>query len=88
MGTRPESDGERPGSTRTQHFELTLRYEASAAGDPTQWRFTLSDEGSNEQVSGVGISGLAEAVALLATRRGRASGEVQLRVVSESVPTD
>jgi len=88
MGTPSESDGERPGSTRRQHFDLTLWYEENTASDPTQWRFTLSDDGSNEQVGGVGLSGLAEAVALLATRGGRVAGEAHLRIVSESVSTD
>ena len=59
---------ERSGTTRAHRFDLSLWYEESAVKDPSQWRFTLSDTQSNEQVGGVGMAGLAEAVALLTSR--------------------
>ena len=56
------------GTTRAHNYELSLWYDEGAASDPAQWRFTLSDTHSNEQVGGVGVAGLAEAVALLTSR--------------------
>jgi hypothetical protein len=64
------SDDPRKGSGEAlvQRFELELRYDRRTAADPSQWRFALSDTGSHERVGGVGIAGLAEAVALLTSR--------------------
>ncbi len=59
---------ERAGAPRAHRFELNLWYDEPATKDPSQWRFTLSDTLSNEQVGGVGVAGLAEAVALLTSR--------------------
>jgi len=59
---------ERSGEALVHRLELELRYDRSAAADPSQWRFALSDTQSHERVGGVGIAGLAEAVALLTSR--------------------
>lgn len=59
---------DRSGTTRAHRFELSLWYDEAARQDPAQWRFTVSDIHSNEQVGGVGVAGLAEAVALLTSR--------------------
>jgi hypothetical protein len=58
------------GTTRAHRFELSLWYDEGAQHDPAQWRFTVSDVHSNEQVGGVGVAGLVEAVALLTGRPG------------------
>jgi hypothetical protein len=62
------SDSTGSGTTRAHRYELSLWYDEGAMADPAQWRFTLSDLQSNEQVGGVGVAGLAEAVALLTSR--------------------
>jgi hypothetical protein len=75
------SDSTESGTTRAHRYELNLWYDEGAAADPAQWRFTLSDLQSNEQVGGVGVAGLAEAVSLLTSclRSPTSSQEAELR---------
>lgn len=65
MGHEPNHGSE---ATRVHRFELDVRYDRRAETDPSRWRFTLSDTASHERVGGVGLAGLAEAVALLTSR--------------------
>jgi hypothetical protein len=74
---------ERSGATRAHRFELSLWYDEPAAKDPSQWRFTLSDTHGNEQVGGVGVAGLAEAVSLLTSRVEGAPTAGQPGVIAE-----
>ncbi|MDX1396575.1 MAG: hypothetical protein R3195_19500 [Gemmatimonadota bacterium] len=65
---RESSEPDRSGTTRAHRFELRLWYDEGARDDPSRWRFSLSDTHSNEQVGGIGVAGLTEAVALLTSR--------------------
>ena len=66
MAVDPTEHGS--GATCAHTYELSLWYDERAVADPAQWRFTLCDTHSNEQVGGVGVAGLSEAVALLTSR--------------------
>lgn len=69
------------GEALVHRFELELRYDRRTAADPSQWRFALSDTQSHERVGGVGIAGLAEAVALLTSRASMPPSPNGARVV-------
>ena len=83
MASDSSDNGEHGATTRAHRFELSLRYEEEVAPDPSEWRFTLSDPLTNEQVGGVGVAGLPEAVALLTSRIQNSNPAERPSILSE-----